>query len=197
MASLQDHWAASCSWESYPWKNELATQAERVEQHFAEVLVDDFEGDWSPLHMLERALALSAFAMRRMIEKRLVTEELRTRSYPFTTYLAADAYRAPFHGSTGGYVFDNYKLGEPAAQRLRLAELANEIIHSSQLLVIYGPSNPSTGLLIASDWKMQKRIIHLTIEEFRNSVGAVLNDRVTSATDSWDPETNTVQSTRE
>lgn len=197
MASLQDHWAASCSWEAYPWKNELATQAERVEQHFAEVLDDNFEGDWSPLHMLERALVLSAFAMRRMIEKRLVTDELKTRSYRFTTYLAAEAYRAPAHGSTGGYVFDNYKLEKPIALALRLAELANEIIHSSQLLVIFGPGNPSTGLLIASDWKMQKRIIHLTIEEFRDSVDAVLNDRVIRATDSWDPETNTVQTIRE
>ena len=168
-----------------------------MEQHFAEVLDDKFEGDWSPLHMLERALVLSAFAMRRMIEKRLVTDELRGRSYRFTTYLAADTYRAPAHGSTGGYVFDNYKLGEPTALELRLTELANEIIHSSKFLVINGPSNPSAGLLIASDWNMQKRIIHLTIEEFRDSVDAVLNDRVIRATDSWDPETNTVQTIRE
>ncbi|MAM39665.1 MAG: hypothetical protein CL949_14440 [Erythrobacter sp.] len=197
MASLQDHWAASCSWESYPWKNELATQAERVEQHFAEVLDDNFESEWSPLHMLERALVLSAFAMRRMIEKRLVTDELKARTYRFTTYLAANAYRSPAHGSTGGQVFRNYRLGEPTGLRLRIADLANEIIHSSQLLVIYGPGNPSTGLLIASDWNMQKRIIHLTIEEFRDSVDVVLNDRVTHAIDSWDSETNTVRSTRE
>lgn len=197
MANLPDHWAASCSWEAYPWKNELAIQAERVEKHFAEVLDEGFEGDWSPLHMLERALVLSAFAMRRMIEKHLVTDELKSRSYLFTTYLASETYRLPFHGSTGGRVFDNYMLGEPTPSRLRLTELANEIIHSSQLLVLYGPKNPSAGLLIASDWKMQKRIIHLTINEFRVGVDAVLNDRVALASENRDPKTNTVRSTRE
>lgn len=196
MTNPQDHWAASCSWESYPWKNELSIQAGRVEQHFAEAFDDDFDGDWSPLHMLERALVLSAFAMRRLIEKRLVTDELSTRRYRFTTYLATDCFRTPFHGSTGGHVFDNYKLGEPTPINLRLTDLANEIIHSSQLLIIHGQENPSTGLLIASDWKMQKRIIHLNIDEFRNSVDAVLSDRVVLKGEDWDPATNTVRSFR-
>lgn len=94
-------------------------------------------------------------------------------------------------------MFDNYKFEESTPSELRLTDLANEKIHSSQLLVLYGPKHPLTGLLIASNWKMQKRIIHLTINEFRDSVSAVLNDRVTHASESWDPITNTVRSTRE
>lgn len=60
-------------WPTYPWKNELALQRERVGLHFAEMLQDEFSGDHSPWDMLERALVLAGFAMRRMFEKRLVT----------------------------------------------------------------------------------------------------------------------------
>lgn len=138
---LPKHWAASCYWESYPWKNELDLQSKRVEEHYLEVLNEDFEGDWSPQHMLERALVLSAFAMRRMFEKRLVTDKLRQEKREFTALPVTESFRTPFHGSTGGQVFKNYDFQRPTRVKMHLSDLANEIIHSSQLLVLLVPRN--------------------------------------------------------
>jgi hypothetical protein len=70
------------TWQVYPWKNELATQSERVAVHYSELLDDDFEGEHSPLDMLDRAIVLSGFAIRRMFEKRLATDKLRNVESP-------------------------------------------------------------------------------------------------------------------
>src|SRR6516162_4906328 len=70
-------------WEKYPWKNELAVQSERVAIHYAEMMSDAFDGEHCPMDMLDRAIVLAAFAMRRMFEKRLVTDKLDVRKSPF------------------------------------------------------------------------------------------------------------------
>jgi len=69
-------------WESYPWKNELALQTERVALHYAELLSDDVDGAHNPMDMLDRAIVLAAFAMRRMFEKKLVTDKLAREEIP-------------------------------------------------------------------------------------------------------------------
>ena len=66
----------STRWAEYPWKNELQLQAERVLEHMAEALDEDSQEEHRPMDMLERAITLAAFSMRRMIEKRLVTDAL-------------------------------------------------------------------------------------------------------------------------
>lgn len=73
----------------------------------------------------------------------------------------------------------------------------NEIIHAYQLMYIYNENSIPNGLLIASDWNMKTRLLHLTIEEFDVMVQLVLNDRVLTTKDSWDPETGTVHAIRE
>src|SRR5712672_3271237 len=75
-------------WQSYPWKNELALQSERVAIHYAELLSEDFEGEHSPMDMLDWAIVLAAFAIRRMFEKRLVTDKLAARKSPFERFRA-------------------------------------------------------------------------------------------------------------
>jgi hypothetical protein len=70
-------------WEGHPWKNELAVQSERVTIHFNEILSDSIEGQHNPFDMLDRAIVLSGFAVRRMIEKRLVTDRLAKAKIQF------------------------------------------------------------------------------------------------------------------
>jgi hypothetical protein len=47
-----------CKWESYVWKNELATQSDRVAVHFAEAISDDDSLKHNPYHMLDRAIEI-------------------------------------------------------------------------------------------------------------------------------------------
>jgi hypothetical protein len=176
-------------WESYPWKNELATQSERVTVHFDEILSDSFEGEHRPFDMLDRAIVLSAFAVRRLIEKRLVTDRIAEAKIKVRTFARSHVgnFKAPFHYESGVYPLrNNYDLEKEIAVSFSYTELANEIIHASQIMIVSEEPKISEGLLIASDWRLKDRILHMTIDEFQSFVRAVLDDRVRATSDSID-----------
>ena len=186
-------------WQSYIWKNELALQSERVAIHYAEMLSDDFDGEHSPMDMLDRAIVLAAFAMRRMFEKRLVTDKLASEKISVRTFqsLRSKEFRQPYIGYSGGGAFRNYNFEKASTKRLKTSDVANEIIHSSQMMFVHDEETIPTGLLIASDWHLKDRLLHFTIEEFSAMVKRVLDDWVTSGTDRWDWETGKVDARRE
>jgi hypothetical protein len=193
---------SSSNWESYPWKNELALQLERVLAHCAEIMDKDFEGPHNPHHMLERALVLCAFCVRRMVEKRLVTDKFARTKFEVRTFQAAmdGGFRMPFHysaGGAGGGFFRNYEIANPKMVCVKPKGLADEIIHSSQLMLIYGEAAIADGILISSDWHLKDRILHLTFVEFGVFARSVLDDFVRSTSDQWDPDTGSVSSVRE
>jgi hypothetical protein len=186
-------------WQSYPWKNELALQSERVAIHYAEVLSDDFDGEHSPMDMLDRAIVLAAFAMRRMFEKRLVTDKLASEKISIRTFqsLPSREFRLPYIGYSGGHARLNYSLEKASAKRLKINDVANEIIHSSQLMFVNDEETIPTGMLIASDLRLKDRLLHFTIKEFSAIVKRVLDDWVMAATDRWDWKTGEVYAKRE
>lgn len=185
-------------WEAYPWKNQLATQEERVRIHFAELISDEFEGSHNPLHMLDHALVLAAFAIRRMFEKRLVTDKLGVTEIPVRLFKARQTpgFRTPYISHSGGYAHNNYDLETAEIKNLKIKSIADEIIHSSQIMVVDQYEVIPAGLLIASDWHLKNRILHFTIEEFNALVKSVLDDQVKQQSDCWDPEAGTVKATR-
>lgn len=135
-----------------------------------------------------------------MIEKKLVTDKFAKTEFEVRTFGAVADFRMPFHHSAGGAgrgFFRNYETLMPEMVSLKPKGLADEIIHSSQLMSIYGEPTIPDGLLIASDWHPKNRIIHLTLTEFSASAQSVLDDQVRSTTDRWDPDTGKVFSTRE
>lgn len=166
--------------------------------HLDEVLDDEFQGDHDPLAMLERAIALAAFCMRRMFEKRLVTDALAALTVDVRSFPAIDrGFRPPFHGASGGTAYSNYEFSRPETLQLSLRVLANEIIHSSQLMVIGQDERVADGLLVASDLHLRKRVLHVTREEFEACVQLVLDDRVAISSEAWDPATDKVASKRD
>jgi hypothetical protein len=186
-------------WQSYTWKDELSTQLTRVLQSYDEILDQEFEGQHSPQDMLERALVLAAFCIRRLIEKRLVMEGFIKETIELATFTAIPCgkFRQPFHRESGGGFFTNYNYAEPVKQSFNPKGLADEIIHSSQLMVIQDAEFIEDGILVASDWHLQRRIIHFTRFDFESFVKSVLDNRVRSMSDSWNPATGKVTSTRE
>lgn len=187
-----------CNWQDYTWKNELHEQFRRVELYFNEAIDENYDGEHSPLHMLERALALAAFSIRRLIEKRLVKDSFADVTWNIPTFPATADFRSPFHSSSGGRVLSNYDFDNCIAVAMRAGEIANEIIHSSQLLVFCDETeNPGNGLIVASDWYMKRRVLYLPIASLRAVVNATLDNTATSMVDWWDHETNKVHSKRE
>jgi hypothetical protein len=181
-------------WQSYPWKNELALQSERVAIHYAEMLRDDSSIEHSPMDMLDRAIVLAAFAMRRMIEKRLITDKLASEKIAVRIFqsLRSKEFREPFISHSGGGAFRNYNFSKHGTRVLKINDVANEIIHSSQLMFVHDEETIPTGLLIASDLHLKDKVLHLSIEEFSAMAKRVLDDRVTFTTDRWDCQTGKV-----
>jgi hypothetical protein len=198
VVEVPSRWASFCDWQDYTWKNELHEQFRRVELHFSEALDENYDGEHSPLHMLERALVLAAFSVRRLIEKRLVKDAFADFTWDISTFASTEDYRSPFHSSSGGMVLSNYDFDKCIVAAMRAGEIANEIIHSSQLLVFFDEAeNPGKGLLVASDWHMKRRVLHLPIASLRAIVQATLDNTAANRVDWWDHETNTVHSKRE
>lgn len=189
---------SSTHWQAYAWKNELALQAELAIAHGREVVDEDFRGSHSPLDMLERAIVLAGFCVRRLIEKKLVTdafaESKRTvLSFPART---GEAFKQPFRSASGGTAYRNYDFDAPAIIEMTAGDLANELIHSSQLMVIDGEEFAEDGFLIASDWHLKKRVLHISFNDFTAFAASVLEDRVCLTRDQWDPETGKISHER-
>lgn len=185
-------------WQGYPWKNEIATQLERVEIHFHEIISDDFSGEHSPFDMLDRAIVLCAFSIRRMIEKKLVTDRLASFTISVNNFSAKDgsSFRRPYHSRSGGHVHESYDFGDIKVMKMTAEDLANEIIHSAQIMISHNEPGLRDGILLASDRHSDKRVLNLTIEEFREFAQMILDDNVVSSSDGWDPETGKVSAER-
>src|ERR1700761_3430108 len=171
---------------------------ERAIMHGREVADDEFKGEHNPLDMMERAIVLAAFAIRRMVEKKLVTDTFAASKTEIRSFKAVppDRFRPPFQGQSGGQAFSNYDFTTPQMIEMTPGELANEVIHSSQLMVVHGELFAADGFLIASDWHLRRRVLPLTFAEFKNFVRAVVDDRVAMMSDQWDPDTGKVSSQR-
>ncbi len=189
---------SSFDWQAYPWKNELHQQMDRAIAHGLEFLNDDFKGDHSPGDMLERAFVMAAFSVRRMTEKKLVTDKLAnsTRAVGSLVAVASTDFRQPFHRSSGGHAYNDYDFSRPVTINMKVSDLANEIIHSSQFMVLGSEQFAEDGFLVASDWHLKERVLHLSFVEFRSFCEAVLDDKVVMASDSWDPDTGEASSKR-
>jgi hypothetical protein len=186
-------------WRSYPWKNELALQSERVAIHYAEMLSDSFDANHNPLDMLDRAIVLAAFAMRRMFERKLVTDKLASEEISIRTFrsVSSKEFRQPFISHSGGHAFRNYSFEKAIMKRLSINDVANEIIHSSQMMFVNDEVIIPSGLLIASDWHLRARLLHFTIDDFSAMVKRVLDDCVLFTADEWDWQTGGVRARRE
>jgi hypothetical protein len=160
---------------------------------------DESDVQHNPMHMFDRALVLAAFSMRRLSEKRLITDALATRKIGVRSFPArrSSDFRKPFIGMSGGHAFTNYEFDEAGSEDLTVAQLANEIIHSLQIALVEDEPTIPTGILVASDWNQRNRLLHFKIEELLDIAQLVLDDQVIGSTDSWDWKTGKVTATRE
>lgn len=182
-------------WPVYTWKNELLCQSERVVQHYREFLDKDTEVEHSPFHMLERALILSGFVMRRMDEKRLITDELSKKKFRIVTFNLKedlDKFSAPWISDTGPHRASLYDFSVPERVEMTVRKLGDEIIHASQLSIIHDYDQVEDGLLISSDYNVNKRLLHLSPDQYTEIVKQVLDDLIYSQMDGYNEDTGEV-----
>lgn len=149
---------------------------------------DDFDGSHNPFHMLERALTISGFAMRRMMERKLVTDLLQSKKIILRTINNPDkdGFSGPWIGDTGPRGAFQYDFSNPDKIELSIKNFGDEIVHASQIAIAYNFPSIEDGILIASDWHTKKRLLHVTPAEFKTIVATILDDEIISTADGYD-----------
>lgn len=189
------------TWEAGPWKQTLREHA-RAAQVVAEFLSHDFDQstfpyDGNPFSVFERNFVLACFCMRRLAEKRLLTDRLNEKNVTFTCFPAVtENFRHPLPSSTSNSFYRNYRFDAPDTASLTIRDFGNEVVHSSHVGVVTEPDLVPVGIVVASDWRLSKRLLHLTLTEWADLCGTVLADRVVVASDERDPETGQTKTLR-
>lgn len=177
--SLKLGCVSSSDWQSYTWKNELSEQRRRILQCLDEVLCDS-ETEHNPLHMLERAIGVAAVCMRRLIERRLVTDrfincELDIHEITVKTDVE---WREPFVSRTASEIFNNYDMTVRHLERRTPKLISDKMLHARVIAVLSGSAYLPNGLLIASDTQSKSNLFHLTPKELTEVLEAFLADEV-------------------
>ena len=184
---------ASGTWDAGPWRDSLSHYGRIVHVcvEFAIAQNEDqifpYDGDF--FGVFERSFVIAAFSIRRLAEKRLLTDSLNERKWSVTSYPASDKVRPPLPGSTSNEFYRGYRFDKRSADDLTLKEFGNEVIHSSNLGIVTEPEGVSCGIVVASDHRLSRRLLHVTVDDWATMCSAVLEDRVYIASDDWDPIT--------
>lgn len=188
-------------WDSRLWKETLAHHGRiaRVCAEFAIAQDDEatFPYDGDLFGAFETSFVLAAFCIRRLSEKRLLTDALNEKKWGVGMYPSSEAIRQPYVGHSSNGFYRGYKFDKRGTHTLTLKELGHEIIHSSNLGIVTEEDELPIGIVVASDNRLSKRVLHISLDQWTEVCFAVLDDRVYSESDQWNPETGEITATRE
>ena len=192
---------ASGDWNPEIWKLTLAHHGRiaHVCVEFAICRHDEatFPYDGDPFSTFEISFVLAAFCIRRLSEKRLLTDALNEKKWSITSYPATEMVRKPFASRSSNDFYRGYEFVKRGTHTLTLKELGHEVIHSSNLGIVTEADSLPTGIVVASDNRLTKRLPHIGLEQWAEICRAVLDDRVHYSSDGWNPETGAVTATRD
>jgi hypothetical protein len=145
---LRRHQAAagtSVSGESVPWKDELLKVADRLEAKTKQTRWTDRTG-----YLIERDFAVSAYAMRKLIESH--QHELSQRQFPVRRF---DQLR-------DSYDFDNGR-----RKTLSVEDLCHEIVHSSTFEFCCGETaDLFDGVYVSSDHRNNSYVYLVLVSDY-------------------------------
>jgi hypothetical protein len=190
-------------WEAEPWKECLRKHG-RASQVVAEYMTYHFDDstfpyDGNPFSVFEQNFVMAGFCMRRLAEKRLLTDRLNEKLFTFRCFPAiTENFRSPLPASTSNMFFQNYCFNNPDTVSLNLRDFGNEIVHSSHVGIVTETDDDllPIGIVVASDWRLSKRLLHITFNEWADLCGTVLGDRIVVTSDEWDPDTGQTKALR-
>jgi len=128
---------------------------------------------------IERGVFLSAFTVRKLMENRKVTDEVRSRPVSCTSFPAFEKLSdsvARFWG-----VFDpsrHYDLSKPATLMMAAYDLMSEIMHSYIFVPVADERGVWIAFLVNSYWNRDDRLLQIARSDFENVLAEVIRDSV-------------------
>ncbi len=160
-------------YESYPWKRFLCRQSEilcrrKLQRRWSE----------SSLACVERELFVSAYAVRKLLDSRKLSDELESTQVGVTRH------------SWNGRVVDfmsrhdldecyDLEVGRPVEIGIRT--VCNQIVHSFVFVFSFGDDNGLDGFYVASDRSKHTCVYHVAIDEMIRMLDFVMVDEICAA----------------
>jgi hypothetical protein len=174
-------------YESGPWRVELNRQRRSI-------------GTWAKkTHTrrgythIERAIFLSAFVMRKLIENRKVTDRIRNRVMRCTSYRAFRPLSdrvSRFYGVAS--IDKEYDLSKAQLVQMSLFDLTSEIMHSYVFEPIANERNEFVDFFINSYRNRDDRLLSVNVIAYCDAIDLVSSDEVQSIRVWKDPTTGRV-----
>lgn len=173
--------------ESSPWKSDLLRYLRQFQTW------SDKIGTQRGGFYVERAVFLSAFIVRKMMENRKVSDAIRDRSIRCTAYPAlrplSDRVSRFFGVSDPS---KDYDMCKPAEVRISAYDLMSEIMHSYVFMPAVDDRDRCTGFLVNSYNKQDHRLLSVERIDFERLLADVANDEVDQIVVEHHPVSNRV-----
>jgi hypothetical protein len=169
--------------ESFPWKQEIERLLKSLRKWSSKPNSERAE------FYIQRAVFLSAFIVRKLMENRKVTDALRDQSIRCKAYPSFQPVSDRVSTFSGlADVSDDYDLTKPEDVTLSCFDLMSEIMHSYVFrIVIDDQTNSMLSFLANSYNRRDNRLLEIDLQRFENILIDAIQDRVGSMSISVNP----------
>lgn len=174
-------------YESCYWKEDLRSYATELRDISTCTTLDDEYRDYR----LEKALLLSAFTVRLLLDSNKLSDSFDSRNLKVNYYSAKRGAQENISPLDKRFIDERYfDLTESTSSSIFIKQLTNQLIHSAVVLMFsFDDTNRVIGFFVVSDKDYEKRLCYCSLKEWRNVVEAVADDDVAYALMHKDPKT--------
>ena len=168
---------------SFPWKKEMERLLKSLKKWSSKPTSERAE------FYIQRAVFLSAFILRKLMENRKVTDAVRDQSIRCKAYSAFRSVSDRVSTFSGlADVSDDYDLANPEDITLSCFDLMSEIMHSYVFrIVIDEETNSMVSFLVNSYNRRDSRLLEIDLQRFESVLTDAILDSVESMSISVHP----------
>ena len=174
-------------YESCYWKDDLRSYATELRDISTCTTLNDEYRDYR----LEKALLLSAFTVRLLLDANKLSDSFDSRNLKVDYYSAKRGVQENISPLDKRFIDERYfDLTESTSSSISIKQLTNQLIHSAVVLMFsYDDTNRVIGFFVVSDKDYEKRLCYCSLKEWINVVKAVADDDIAYALMHKDPKT--------
>lgn len=166
-------------YESCYWKDDLRSYATELRNISTCTTLDDEYRNYR----LEKALLLSAFTVRLLLDANKLSDSFDSRNLKVDYYSAKRGAQESISPLNKRFIDERYfDLAKSTSSSISIRQLTNQLIHSAVVLMFsYDDTNRVIGFFVASDKDYEKRLCYCSLKEWISVVEAVEDDDVVYA----------------
>lgn len=158
-------------WESAPWKREIVRVASALHQRKSQKRWNEASSA-----KLEKEIFYSAFAVRKLLEAKKISDEMETRSIKAFRFPPTDR---PADIMNWHRLNELYDLTRPSPCQLSLKNFCNQFIHSFVFQAVLNEEERGlAGLFVSSDHKKAENLYYFDIDQIIDFLDAVADDDI-------------------